>query len=55
MVTLEPQYFVDTVYANVNNEKLSDEEFREFVRTTLTLYMTPNQRKLIDDRMAWCR
>lgn len=28
--------FVETLFVNVNNEKLSDAEFRQFVRNTLT-------------------
>lgn len=27
--------FVDTLFANVNNAKLTDEQFRQFVRNTL--------------------
>lgn len=35
--TVPPANFVDTLNANVDNNKLSDAEFREFVRNTLPI------------------
>ena len=34
----DPKYLVDLLKKNVDNEKLTDEAFREFVRTSLELY-----------------
>ncbi|MBT6052678.1 MAG: hypothetical protein HOG49_38250 [Candidatus Scalindua sp.] len=36
-------YFIDTLMANVDNDRLEDEEFREFVRCSVTLF-TPTVR-----------
>jgi hypothetical protein len=40
---LPPQHFVDTLSVNVNNEKMSDEQFRIFVRNTLPLYIKKDE------------
>ena len=37
MEKIPAENFVSTVKANVDNEKLSDAEFREFIRTTLPI------------------
>lgn len=34
--------FLGTVMANLDNEKLSDSEFREFIRRTLPIVEKPN-------------
>ena len=34
---IPPRHFVETLLANVNNEKLTDAEFREFVRNSLPI------------------
>ena len=34
---VDAKNFVETLSVNVDNEKLSDEEFREFVRNTLPI------------------
>ncbi|MBT6052430.1 MAG: hypothetical protein HOG49_36980 [Candidatus Scalindua sp.] len=36
-------HFIDTLMANVDNKRLYDEEFREFVRCSLSLF-TPTVR-----------
>lgn len=33
--TVPAEHFLKTLEVNINNERLSDAEFREFVRTTL--------------------
>jgi len=35
--TVPASNFVDTVLANVDNEKLSDKKFRQFIRNTLPI------------------
>jgi hypothetical protein len=40
--TCEPKYLVDTLNANIDNAKLTDEQFRDFVRTTLPIYTVKN-------------
>lgn len=36
--TSDPKYFVDQLNANIDNDKLTDEQFRQFVRNTLPIY-----------------
>ena len=38
--TVPAANFVSTMSANVNNDKMSDKEFREFVRNTLPIVST---------------
>ena len=38
MTDLDPKYLVDTLNANIDNTKMSDARFREFLRNTLPLY-----------------
>ncbi len=35
--TIPAANFIDNIVANVDNDKLSDEEFREFIRNTLPI------------------
>lgn len=35
----------DAIRANVDNEKLSDEEFRNFIRNTLSLFYPTEEKK----------
>lgn len=34
---IPPQHFVTLILANVDNDKLSDKDFREFIRTNLKI------------------
>ena len=34
---ISPQHFVETIAVNVDNEKLSDKDFRQFIRNTLPI------------------
>ena len=44
--------FVSTMSANVNNEKMSDAEFREFVRNTIPIVQTDDRW---NDAIAACK
>lgn len=39
--TVPAEHFMGTLQANVDNEKLSDADFREFVRNTLPIIIFP--------------
>lgn len=39
-------YFVGTIMANVDNEKMSDANFRQFIRDTLSIVEKPDFRKI---------
>lgn len=41
--------FMGTMMANVDNEKLSDAEFREFIRNTLPIIEKPALHSLAND------
>jgi hypothetical protein len=41
--TQDAKYFVDQLNANIDNVKLTDTEFRQFVRNTLPIY-TPKKK-----------
>ncbi len=41
--------FIGTLMANVDNDKLSDEDFRQFVRNTLTIVEKPDLESLAND------
>ena len=41
--------FIGTVLANIDNNKLSDAEFRQFVRNTLTIVEKPALKSLAND------
>lgn len=36
--TCDPKYLIDTLNANIDNDKLTDKQFRDFVRNTLPIY-----------------
>jgi len=36
-------FFIDTLNANVDNETLSDADFRKFVKNSMTLFDFPNK------------
>lgn len=40
--TVPAENFVQTLSVNVDNEKLTDEQFREFVRNTLPIVKRPD-------------
>jgi len=41
--------FIGTVMANVDNDKLSDADFREFIRNTLPIVEKPDLESLGND------
>ena len=45
MSDFDPRYLIATLAANVNNEKMTDEAFREFVRNTLPIYQQAEKDK----------
>lgn len=40
------EHFMSTLAVNVNNEKLSDAEFRAFVRNTMPIVQYPRKRTI---------
>lgn len=45
---ISPQNFCSTIAVNVDNEKLTDKQFREFIRNTLPIVELP-VRKIQND------
>lgn len=43
---MDPIRLVEFLEHNVDNGKLSDEDFRQVIRNTLPLYQEPEKRKL---------
>jgi hypothetical protein len=43
--TIPADHFMGTIAANVDNDKLSDAEFRQFIRNTLTIVEYPRPEK----------
>ena len=41
-------HFIDALNANVNNTKLSDAEFRQFVKNSLTQFQFPGSKSSSD-------
>ena len=39
------EHFMGTIAANVDNKKLSDADFRQFIRNTLPIIQYPRKRK----------
>ena len=42
---IEPRYFLTTVAGNVDNEKLSDADFRDMLRRTLPIVNWPDREE----------
>ncbi len=49
MKHLDPKYLVDILNANVDNDKLSDAEFRQFVRNSVPLYEGSTETTVDDE------
>ena len=41
--------FIGTMMANVDNEKLSDSDFRDFIRNTLPIVEKPSIEAIVSD------
>ena len=43
--------FIGTVMANVDNEKMSNADFRQFIRNTLPIVEKPKQEKIANEEL----
>ncbi len=43
--------FIGTVLANLDNEKMSDEEFRQMIRNTMSIVEKPEFDKIVNEEV----